>query len=595
MLLKNAMHFPLLLVLMCTFPRCVALVEPVTGLTFLGGALLSGFLASFNSIRCQLKECCTDKWVRLNVTELSLALDKRLHGQHLVKNAVLKHIKAHLNAENPSKALALSFHGGTGTGKNHVSRIIAEHVYKRGMKSQFVHILPSTKEFPHEEMVPLYKMDKMPPGLIDTVKPYLDFYEQLDGVNYRKAIFIFLSNTAGKEISRHTLDHWHTGKKREDIKLSDMERIVTTAAVNTKDSGLWHSDLLIRHMISAYIPFLPLERRHIKQCVKDNLLEKKFYKNEKEINAEKVQEIVNELTYYPQDEQLFSVTGCKRVPEKVDFIMEDLDLSLDNNLFGQHLVKNVVVKHLKAHLNAKNPPKALALSFHGTSGTGKNYVSKIIAEHVFRLGMRSKFVHILPSTKVFQLEHLVPQYKEQFKDLIERSTATCERSMFIFDEMDKMPPGLIDVVKPYLDFYEQLDGIDYRKAIFLFLSNTAAEEISSHTLAQLKAGKQREDIVLSGLWHSNLFTKHMISAAVPFLPLERHHIKQCIRDKLVEKKIYKHRNLIGEDKLQEVLNELSFYPEDEKLFSVTGCKRVSEKVDYKLVHICQSILKRKLR
>lgn len=62
------MHFPLLIVLICTFPRCVALVEPVTGLTFIGGALLSGFFASFNTIKCQFKECCTDKWVRLNAT-----------------------------------------------------------------------------------------------------------------------------------------------------------------------------------------------------------------------------------------------------------------------------------------------------------------------------------------------------------------------------------------------------------------------------------------------------------------------------------------------------------------------------------------------
>lgn len=41
--------------------------------------------------------------------------------------------------------------------------------------------------------------------------------------------------------------------------------------------------------------------------------------------------------------------------------------------------------------------------------------------------------------------------------------------MFIFDEMDKMHPGLIDSIKPYLDYYEKLDGISYRKAIFIFL------------------------------------------------------------------------------------------------------------------------------
>ena len=41
--------------------------------------------------------------------------------------------------------------------------------------------------------------------------------------------------------------------------------------------------------------------------------------------------------------------------------------------------------------------------------------------------------------------------------------------MFVFDEVDKLPHGLLDVIKPYLDYYEKLGGVDYRKAIFLFL------------------------------------------------------------------------------------------------------------------------------
>ena len=41
--------------------------------------------------------------------------------------------------------------------------------------------------------------------------------------------------------------------------------------------------------------------------------------------------------------------------------------------------------------------------------------------------------------------------------------------MFIFDEMDKMHPGLIDSIKPYLDYYDKVDGVSYRKAIFIFL------------------------------------------------------------------------------------------------------------------------------
>lgn len=47
--------------------------------------------------------------------------------------------------------------------------------------------------------------------------------------------------------------------------------------------------------------------------------------------------------------------------------------------------------------------------------------------------------------------------------------SACGSSVFIFDEMDKLHPGIIDAIKPFLDYYEQVDGISYRKAIFIFL------------------------------------------------------------------------------------------------------------------------------
>ena len=53
--------------------------------------------------------------------------------------------------------------------------------------------------------------------------------------------------------------------------------------------------------------------------------------------------------------------------------------------------------------------------------------------------------------------------------LIETSVKECPQSLFIFDEIDKMPPGLIDIITPYLESRNQLRGTDYRKTIFLFL------------------------------------------------------------------------------------------------------------------------------
>ena len=72
----------------------------------------------------------------------------------------------------------------------------------------------------------------MPPGVLDIVKPFLDYYEvkcrknekkfiraftpqHIDGIDYRQNIFLFLSNTGGKEITTTALKSWNAGKQRE--------------------------------------------------------------------------------------------------------------------------------------------------------------------------------------------------------------------------------------------------------------------------------------------------------------------------------------------------------------------------------------------
>lgn len=59
--------------------------------------------------------------------------------------------------------------------------------------------------------------------------------------------------------------------------------------------------------------------------------------------------------------------------------------------------------------------------------------------------------------------------QDQLQSWIRGNVSACARSIFIFDEMDKMHAGLIDAIKPYLDYYDNLDGVSYQKAIFIFL------------------------------------------------------------------------------------------------------------------------------
>ena len=89
--------------------------------------------------------------------------------------------------------------------------------------------------------------------------------------------------------------------------------------------GFYHSDILLNHKISAYVPFLPLESKHIRQCIKDYLLSRKYYKTYGDICEEKVTEIADQLHYYPGEGQIFSTTGCRRVPEKTALVMDAME------------------------------------------------------------------------------------------------------------------------------------------------------------------------------------------------------------------------------------------------------------------------------
>lgn len=83
------------------------------------------------------------------------------------------------------------------------------------------------------------------------------------------------------------------------------------------------SSLTTSNLITAFIPFLPLERRHIEQCIINGLFAKGYYSHDYQIDWDTVRAIADELTYFPEDTKMFSITGCKRVLEKIDLVVYD--------------------------------------------------------------------------------------------------------------------------------------------------------------------------------------------------------------------------------------------------------------------------------
>uniref|UniRef100_A0A8C4PKJ1 Torsin n=1 Tax=Equus asinus TaxID=9793 RepID=A0A8C4PKJ1_EQUAS len=309
-----------------------AAFDPVSvGLVIGAASALTGYLSY-----CRFAECCREEQP-LNASALKLDLEEKLFGQHLATEVILKALTGFKNNKNPKKPLTLSLHGWAGTGKNFVSQIVAENLHSKGLKSKFVHLFVSTLHFPHEQQIKLYQdqlqkwirgnvsacasslfifdeMDKLHPGVIDAIKPFLDYYEQVDGVSYRKAIFIFLSNAGGDLITKTALDFWRAGRKREDIELKDLEHVLSVGVFNNKHSGLWHSSLIERNLIDYFIPFLPLEYRHVKMCVRAEMRARGSA-----IDEDIVTMVAEEMTFFPKDEKIYSDKGCKTVQSRLDF------------------------------------------------------------------------------------------------------------------------------------------------------------------------------------------------------------------------------------------------------------------------------------
>lgn len=59
--------------------------------------------------------------------------------------------------------------------------------------------------------------------------------------------------------------------------------------------------------------------------------------------------------------------------------------------------------------------------------------------------------------------------QKELKSWVQGNLTACSRSLFLFDEMDKLAPGLMEVLRPFLGSSWVVFGTNYRKAIFIFI------------------------------------------------------------------------------------------------------------------------------
>lgn len=271
-------------------------------------------------------------------------------------------------------------------------------------------------------------------------------------------------------------------------------------------------------------------------------------------------------------------------------------VALQTKVYGQPLITQPIYKSIRAHMLDENPQRPLVMYFSGWTGTGKTHVARLIASSLYSQGMGSKFVKYISSSyhfpvKIDQSNHSeITYHRQQLREMIKSTVSQCERSLIILDELDKLPPGVIDCLQPMLDYLDDVDGVRYNKAIFIFLSNTGADKLNSLTYKMFEQGKERKDLTSKdieeilikesyneqgGLRQSSLIKRYSIGVFVPFLPLERQHIKLCILNEIEA------QNVIADNEeklIEEIADELTYFPDDTRLYSKSGCKGVHDKV-----------------
>ncbi|KAG5878622.1 hypothetical protein JTB14_019525 [Gonioctena quinquepunctata] len=261
---------------------------------------------------------------------------------------------------------------------------------------------------------------------------------------------------------------------------------------------------------------------------------------------------------------------------------------LEEHVYGQHLV-NEVSAALNSHLavKGKKSKKALALSFHGWVGSGKNYVASLIAQSLFKLGTKSKYVHLFSGRVHFTLESAADEYRRNLHQWLKSNITLCERQLFIFDEVEKMPEQVLNDIKPFLDYKDTVDGADYTKAIFLFISNIGSDLILERYEELMEVEKKtREEVELrdfehlilegafnakGGFHHSDIISYNLIDHYIPFLPMEKKHVLECIKDEFRMRNV----NSASKEHVEYILESIRWGLGKRKQFSKTGCKSIS--------------------
>ncbi|XP_041370002.1 torsin-1A-like [Gigantopelta aegis] len=254
------------------------------------------------------------------------------------------------------------------------------------------------------------------------------------------------------------------------------------------------------------------------------------------------------------------------------FDIYQLKGKIHSHVYGQHIASDMVPRELSRYFETYHLYyQPLFLAFHGGFGVGKNYMAEMILDF-----FPQKTKILFTAELDFPHEHLAGKYAKDVERRIASTVSECHVNVIIFDEVDRISDVVMAGVHSAL---KRLQEKKKMPVIILLLSNGNSQDINNVVFTNKL---QRESLNLHNFefiqngerWYSSEKWMNTKVVFVPFLPLDKGHVTQCIWDDLRLKRIKSSPKII-----EDVIEELTFHSQNGFSYSATGCKRVSEKVD----------------
>ncbi|KAI3380222.1 hypothetical protein SNEBB_009509 [Seison nebaliae] len=278
-------------------------------------------------------------------------------------------------------------------------------------------------------------------------------------------------------------------------------------------------------------------------------------------------------------------SGCMYSLKELSEADRELKWARDNLIFGQPVVTILTRQIIRHWSTCRERP--LIVTMFGSTGIGKSYTCRIIADALYVGGRESANVHVYSATQHFQYVENMDKMKDNLRNEILEKVQNCPFSLFIFDEIDKMPTTFLDIIKPMVETVNLKYSLMFSRAIFILISNGGGscmfklskkwnmEDLKEDNL--LAFYKEFSNCIvdnnynspIGALSKSALLRHSIIDLHVPYLPLGREDVAKCIEMECLKRKM-----VCGEETVKKILVSLTWHPVTNPKYSMYGCKEI---------------------